>query len=96
MNNDYYKNSNFYNLIHSGNKYWLASRYVFTDIANAVNFGVRYVNENNLSGSDLFYSVKLTANYGCCLRPVVSLKSNIKLVGGNGEEGTPYQIAGQQ
>ena len=30
------------------------------------------------------------------LRPVVSLKSNIKLVGGNGEEGTPYQIAGQQ
>ena len=30
MNSSYYDNSTFYQLVHSGNKYWLASRYVYS------------------------------------------------------------------
>lgn len=84
----YYDNSTFYNLIHSvGSEYWLASRYGTTDAINAA-FGLRYVNGSSLSGYGLFRSDSYSyGSYYRRLRPVVSLKSNIKLVGGNGEEG---------
>lgn len=93
MNNSYYKNSTFHNLIHGVSKYqWLASRCVKTGSPNAV-FGLRYVNSSGLCGNYLFYSNYYTSyNFGC-LRPVVSLKSNIKLGSGDGSSSSPYQIA---
>ena len=93
MSSSYYKDGQtFYNLVHPGSYYWLASRYVNTNSAIAY-FGLRIVNNSYLNGNDLFYSDSGTnSSYGY-LRPVVSLKSNIKLSTGNGSSESPYQIA---
>ena len=91
----YYKNSTFFELIHGVSGYqWLASRYVSTNSANAY-FGLRFVNSSNLGGNTLFISDNGTSSDYGYLRPVVSLKSNIKLSTGDGSEGSPYEIAGQ-
>lgn len=96
MSSNYYDNNIFYNFIHNiGSTYWLASRYVDTGTNNA-SFGILGVSDSGFGGYGLFNSNYNNFSYSKRLRPVVSLKSNIKLVGGNGEEGTPYQIAGQQ
>ena len=92
MNSSYYKNSTFYNLVHPGNSYWLASRYVSTDSFYA-RFGLRVVNHINLSGLGLFNSYNYARSDDYRLRPVVSLKSNIRLGTGDGKTAeTAYQI----
>ena len=93
MLSNYYDNSTFYNLIHDAGTYWLASRYVYIR-TDGVIFGLRYLDLSYFYGYYLFSSNIINVIHYNRLRPVVSLKSNIKLVGGNGEEGTPYQIAG--
>lgn len=93
MNSSYYKNSTFYNLVHSGNTYWLASRYVGTD-SYAADFGLRNVSGSDLGGNFLFRSYYGTyGNDYNRLRAVVSLKSNIRLGSGDGSFDTPYQFA---
>ena len=93
MSSSYYKNSTFYSLIHGVSGYqWLASRYVDAGLDYA-GFGLRFVDSSYLLGNYLFGSNYSTGNRYGYLRPVFSLKSNIKLVGGDGKEGTPYQIA---
>ena len=93
MNNSYYKNSTFYSLIHGFSGYqWLASRFVNTLSAYA-NFGLRRVRSNDLLGCDLFSSDGSTYGKNGYLRPVVSLKSNIRLGSGDGKSSsTAYQI----
>ena len=93
MNSSYYKNSTFYNLIHRvGGFQWLASRYVDTNSSGAI-FGLRNVNSSGLNGDNMFGSYGNKFNSYNYLRPVVSLKSNIRLSSGDGSEGSPYQIA---
>lgn len=93
MSSSYYKNSTFYSLIHgvSGDQ-WLASRYVSTNSTSAI-FGLRYVYSRSLNGYFLFGSDNYTLSNDGSLRPVVSLKSNIKLGSGDGSSSSPYQIA---
>ena len=82
MNSSYYKNSTFYNLVHSGSTYWLASRIVSTSSSYA-NFGLRYVYNSGFYACDLFGSFN-HAYYGSYrLRPVVSLNANIKVTLGD-------------
>ena len=93
MSSSYYKNSTFYSLIHGVNEYqWLASRYVDTRSVNAL-FGLRRVLSSRLYGETLFTSnTNPYSPYGY-LRPVVSLKSNIRLGSGDGKSSsTAYQI----
>ena len=96
MTKDYYDSEVFYNLIHNaGNEYWLASRHVspYTNTIDA-NFGLRRVSNSSLGGRDLFYS-SINVNLGdaYCLRPLVSLKSNIKIGSGDGKSAnTAYEI----
>ena len=87
------------NLKYNGGEVWLASRNmgVFTEYGIAdfsvysmntsggreVNLLFRYVTDND--NVDYIYS------YG--VRPVITLKSGIRIVGGTGEEGSPYQIS---
>ena len=93
MSSNYYDNSTFYDLIHNVElPYWIASRYVNTDNGYAY-FGIRFVIANDFYGNSLFYSSNNNSSGCVCLRPVVSLKSNIRLGSGDGSEGTPYQIA---
>lgn len=93
MSSSYYKNSTFYSLIHGVSGYqWLASRFVLTSSANA-SFGLRRVFSGSLYGGSLFFSDYYTNGGIGSLRPVVSLKSNIRLSSGDGSEGAPYQIA---
>ena len=98
MSSNYYDNSTFYNLIHNaGSAYWLASRYVYTDLnaTYCAGFGLRFVNYSGFNGNYLFGSDGTYYSSFIRLRPVVSLKSNIRLSSGDGSEGSPYEIAGQ-
>ena len=76
--------------------YWLASRIVGS-ISYVSDFGVRYVYPGGSVGNrDLCY-VRSHGDTGAdCisngLRPVFTLKSGIKVTGGNGESGTPYTL----
>ena len=80
----------------TGEEYWLASRDVISDSSNCA-FRVRYVyasgglGYHNLcivdSGGDTSGNAYV---YG--LRPCISLKSDIKVTGGDGKEGTPYEL----
>ena len=92
MSSSYYKNSTFYNLVHSGNTYWLASRFV--DASSSIaRFGLRYVNRSNLRDYDLFSSYSSTSSGNYRLRAVVSLGSNIRIGSGNGQSAsTAYEI----
>ena len=76
--------------------YWLASRIVYS-YSNSGNFNVRYVDASgslvNNSLCRVFsggYAASNSHTYG--LRPVFLLKSNIKVTGGTGEDGSPYTL----
>ena len=78
--------------------YWLASRYVRSG-SNSSSFCVRYVDASGDVYSDYIglcresYSGGAHAySYSNGLRPVFTLKSGIKVTGGNGESGTPYTL----
>ncbi len=93
MSSSYYKNSTFYSLIHgvSGDQ-WLASRFVAA-YSTFANFGLRIVVDSILDGSTLFRSNYDSLSLYGYLRPVVSLKSNIRLGSGDGKSSsTAYQI----
>ena len=76
--------------------YWLASRYV-ASYSGYSTFFVRCVNPGGYDGNGDLCSVysysspeARSNSYG--LRPVFTLKSGIKVTGGNGESGTPYTL----
>ena len=83
-------------MLTTGEWYWLASRNV-RSYSSVCFFYVRFVftggvlNNNNLCnvGSD-----GDTSGYApeIGLRPCISLKSDIKVTGGDGKEGTPYEL----
>ena len=77
-------------------EYWLASRYVYSS-SDYSSFYVRYVNASGIVNFSSLCSVlslgdtsAISDSYG--LRPVFTLKSGIKVTGGNGESGTPYTL----
>ena len=77
-------------------RYWLASRRV--DSHSGISyFGVRFVAASGGVYRDylcyVYSSGSADANfYSYGLRPVFTLKSGIKVTGGNGESGTPYTL----
>ncbi len=77
--------------------YWLASRNVNSYSSDSY-FDVRYVSTSGyVSSSKRLCGVgsrgRTNANYySNGLRPVFTLKSGIKVTGGNGESGTPYTL----
>ena len=76
--------------------YWLASRLVSSS-SNVSRFSVRYVDASgnvDFNGLCAVYSNGLTyaSSNSSGLRPVFTLKSGIKVTGGNGESGTPYTL----
>mgnify|MGYP001852675363 CR=1 FL=1 len=85
MSSRYYKNSTFFDLVHSGNGYWLATRYVDALSEYAI-FGIRVVYKTDLSGNYLLNSYGTQFDfYYDPLRPIVSLKGNIRLGSGDGK-----------
>ena len=78
--------------------YWLASRYVHS-YYDSSQFHVRCVytsgdveNEVNYFCSVDRYGGATARSNSNGLRPVFTLKSGIKVTGGNGESGTPYTL----
>ena len=76
--------------------YWLASRLVSSGSRDS-NFLVRRVyTSGNLSFSRLCFVNRNGSTFSYSdangLRPVFHLKSNIKVTGGTGEEGSPYTL----
>ena len=77
--------------------YWLASRFVFS-LSDGSLFRVRFVSPGgNVSNDNSLCGVHSSGGTGAAnrslgLRPVFTLKSGIKVTGGNGESGTPYTL----
>lgn len=71
----------YYELFHSGmGHYWLASRCVVTySNYDSCEFDARGAGSGNVSAYRLFYSSGSTGSASYCLRPVVSLKSGVKV-----------------
>ena len=79
-----------------GKTYWLASRYVYSTSYYSYFF-VRSVNSSGSLSTNPLCLVNsngntLASSFSCGLRPVFTLKSDIKVTGGNGESGTPYTL----
>ena len=77
-------------------EYWLASRGVYSSSSSS-GFSVRCVNASGYVDLSILCDVisggRANANdYSNGLRPVFTLKSGIKVTGGNGESGTPYTL----
>src|SRR5699024_7194606 len=77
-------------------EYWLASRGVYSSSSSS-GFSVRCVNASGYVDLSILCDVisggRANANYDSNgLRPVFTLKSGIKVTGGNGESGTPYTL----
>ncbi len=80
-----------------GEEYWLASRFV-SRWADSYEFGMYYVTSQWQSAietlfevaKDEYYTYAGTFSYG--LRPVFTLKSGIKIIGGDGTKNSPYRL----
>ena len=84
------------NILATGEYYWLASRNVASYSADC-NFCVRNVITSGRLGNHYLCYVLSggSANgrsNGSGLRPCISLKSDIKVTGGDGSEATPYEL----
>ena len=85
------------NILATGEGYWLASRSVNSDSSNCV-FYVRAVRTNgDLYNGRVCIAVSAGVTVGSAnetgLRPCISLKSDIKVTGGDGKEATTaYEI----
>ncbi len=64
--------------------YWLASRYAGSALTIA-DFGLYFVGSTTLSGKNMFISNASTSGYYYCIRPVLSLGTNIKIETCKGE-----------
>ena len=69
------------NYLNNGDNYWLLSPYDFS----LYNTLVRYLGRGSL------FVILVTSTYGA--RPAISLKKNIKIIGGTGEIDDPYTVA---
>ena len=86
----YYKDSTFYSLICGvAGGQWIASRFVSALPTHAC-FGIRRIIGDGFRGYELFNSRNIEYDINGYLRPVVSLKSNIRLGTGDGSKENPY------
>ena len=84
------------NILATGEYYWLASRFVNSS-SSRCDFYVRRV---YASGDWNYYRLCYVTSGGRTfgrsgengLRPCISLKSDIKVTGGDGKEATPYEL----
>ncbi len=58
--------------------YWLSSQYVYANVG-VCGFGMRYVGDGFVDGIGLYASYGYTRSFSNEVRPVVSLKSNVKV-----------------
>ena len=94
QSSSYYDDTNFYNMIFgTGTYFWLASRDVDCDSSDSrAIFGLRFVLNSSLFGTDLFYSNGISNTSRGRLAPVVSLGSGIQIKSGSGTTEKPYVI----
>ncbi len=71
--------------------YWISSRCVNT-YSDYCSFGVANVNSGYIGHYEIFNSDGNTGNVTTSFRPVVILKDNIKIVGGEGTKDSEYEI----
>lgn len=88
---EFFDDSDFSNMIFGNRLFWVASRYTQCTSSHA-GFGIRLVNKSSLGGYIIFNSMKEDYCYGIGVRPVVTLKSDIRLGDGNGTSSNPYKI----
>ena len=86
--------SMYYELLcnNGSSSYWLASRYVSTSNSSYAYFGLRRVNYGYVGGLYMFNSISNMGSNGNCVRPVVSLPSNLIDVSTEYDEATGWAI----
>ena len=80
----------------SSNAYWLASRLVTPSTGSGATFSVRYAWGADYVDKKLIFSHVTAGNdpysKSSALRPVFTLKPEIKITGGSGTENNPYTL----
>ena len=79
---------------------WLASRSLYNSSVKSY-YGVNYVKNDGSNGTYIDFDLyvidendNISENsYSCGVRPVITLKPGIRIVGGSGTSGSPYEIA---
>ena len=71
--------------------YWLSSRCIYANDENA-GFYIRCIYPGNISAFGLYYSNNGITAREFALRPVITLKSNIQVMSGEGTESKPFEI----
>lgn len=84
-------------LRHSGVVVWRASRYMDTYSSHST-FNVRCMTNGGVGASNILYYVPSSGSasaysYAYGVRPIVSLKSGIEIIGGSGTKADPYRIS---
>ena len=83
-----------YNVLYNNDTYWIASRCVGC-VSGAAAFGLRLAS-NGFGALTMFESNKSPDDFYCCLRPVVTLNSNIQVIASNSASsstGIPHHIS---
>ena len=93
ITNDFFTNNIFFDLIFNNDEsFWIASRYA-NCYSNDASFGIRRFSNNRLYGYDLFHSRSIDSENINHLRPVVTLNSNTRILGGDGKSpSTAYKL----
>ena len=94
MNSSNYKIEEVYNLLHNCGDYWLASRCVGTYYYD-IWFGIWIISDDFIGGTNCIRSENHyePGKPADCIRPIVSLSSNIKFIGGDGSIDNGWKIS---
>ena len=95
---NYFDDTDFMELIfglEEGLNYWLASRFYICNEFQA-NFGISYVSEDNFVNYTLFRSNTAEDPHNNKIRPVVRLRADIQIYGGDGSKEHPYKLNAQK
>ena len=83
------------NIVNLNTKYWLASRTVLID-GRGASFNIYKIDQNGELSNSTIISIQSDGGAGNKfsngLRPVVSLKSNINIIGGDGSKENPWKL----
>ena len=83
------------NIVNLNTRYWLASRTVLID-GRGASFNIYKIDQNGELSNSTIISIQSDGGAGNKfsngLRPVVSLKSNINIVGGDGSKENPWKL----
>ena len=83
-------------MFETGNNYWFATRFAICR-NNRAYFGIKYASDTEsgyIGGKTIFDSQNGEQfDLDFSIRPIITIKTNIQIYGGDGSEEHPYQLS---